>query len=474
MFGNPGLIMSETSPGSSFQESSESLSLEEGQQVKKLKMMPHSLEAERSVLGGILLDNRALFQVVDVIQARDFYRPAHAKIFQAQLSLMEKNEPIDEVTLITELKAQQSLDAVGGPIYVASLCDRIPTAANIASYAKIVHEKSVLRQLISAATDIVSQSYSESEEVDQLLDQAESIIFNISEQRDKKGLTPVKEVIKSTFKHIETLFHKKESITGVPSGYEDLDKILAGFQPSDLVIIAARPSVGKTALALNVIQNSAIRYKKGCAIFSLEMSKEQLALRMLCSEARIDGSRMRGGFLTQDDWPRLARAAGSLSDAPIFIDDSANITILELRAKCRRLKADNLLDMIIIDYLQLMKSTRAMDSREREISEISRGLKGIAKELSVPVIALSQLNRSVEQRQDKRPMMSDLRESGAIEQDADVIAFIYRDEVYNPETPDKGVAEVIIAKQRNGPIGTVRLRFFNEFTRYENLAVTAA
>jgi len=431
--------------------------------------MPHNLDAERSVIGGILLDNSAMFQIMDVVREEDFYRPAHGKIYAAQMALSAKSEPIDEITLVAELKSQQALEMVGGAVYIASLCDRIPTAANIANYAKIVREKAILRKLISSATEIATKGYDEADDVDTLLDQAETVIFEIADQREKRGLTAVKDIIKETFKRVEKLYEKRELITGVPTGYDELDKKLAGLQPSDLIILAARPSVGKTALALNMVCNAAIRHKKGCAVFSLEMSKEQLVMRMLTSEARVDASRLRSGMLTENDWPRLARAAGVISEARVFIDDTPAMTVLDMRAKCRRLKAEGSLDLIMIDYLQLMRGHKSMDSREREISEISRGLKAIAKELNVPVVALSQLNCSVEARADKRPMMSDLRESGAIEQDADVIAFIYRDEVYNPETADKGVAEIIIAKQRNGPIGDVKLRFFHEFTRYENL-----
>ena len=437
---------------------------------RRPRTMPHNLDAERSVLGGVLLDNGALFQIMDVVREEDFYRPAHQKIYGAQMALSQKSEPIDEITLVAELRAQQTLEMVGGAVYIASLCDRIPTAANIANYARIVREKAILRKLISTATEIATKGYDEADDVDTLLDQAETTIFEIADQREKRGLTAVRDIIKETFKRVEKLYEKRELITGVPTGYDELDKKLAGLQPSDLIILAARPSVGKTALALNMVANASIRHKKGCAVFSLEMSKEQLVMRMLTSEARVDASRLRSGMLTENDWPRLARAAGVISEARVFIDDTAAMTVLDIRAKCRRLKQDGGLDLIMIDYLQLMRGHKSMDSREREISEISRGLKAIAKELNVPVVALSQLNRSVESRADKRPMMSDLRESGAIEQDADVIAFIYRDEVYNPETTDKGIAEIIIAKQRNGPIGDVKLRFFHEFTRYENLA----
>ncbi len=437
----------------------------------KARTMPHNIEAEQSVLGGVLLDNTSLNHIVDIVKAGDFYRPAHGAVFETILKLTEKGEPVDEVTVTNALREAGKLELAGGPAGVTSLVERIPTAANIVSYAKIVREKSIARKLISAATEIVSDGYEDSGDIDGMLDKAERIIFEINDSRDRRGLVHAKDIVKEAFRRIEKLYERREAVTGVPTGFDELDKMTAGLQPSDLLILAARPAVGKTALALSLAANSAIRHKKSVAVFSLEMSKEQLVMRLLCSEGRIDGTRMRGGFLSENDWPRLARAAGSISEAPLLIDDSGVLTVLDLRAKCRRLKSDNMLDLIIIDYLQLMQGPPNIDSREQQISAISRGLKQLAKELNVPIMALSQLNRGVEQRQDKRPMTSDLRETGAIEQDADIIMFIYRDEVYNPETTDKGVAEIIIAKQRNGPTGTVKLKFFNEYTRYENLAV---
>jgi replicative DNA helicase len=450
---------------SGFQESSM-------QTGHKARTMPHSIEAEQSVLGGILLNNEALNQVADVVRAGDFYRPAHGAIYEAIVKLAEKGEPVDEVTVVNALREMGKLELAGGPLAVSTLVERIPTAANILTYARIVRQKAIARNLIMAATEIVTDGYEDTGDIDALLDKAERTIFEINDSREKRGLTHAKDIVKDAFRRIEKLYERREAVTGVPTGFDELDKMTAGLQPSDLLILAARPAIGKTALALSLAANSAIRHKKSVAVFSLEMSKEQLVMRLLCSEGRIDGTRMRGGFLSENDWPRLARAAGAISEAPLLIDDSGVLTVLDLRAKCRRLKAENMLDLIVIDYLQLMQGPPNIDSREQQISAISRGLKQLAKELNVPIMALSQLNRGVEQRADKRPMTSDLRESGAIEQDADIIMFIYRDEVYNPETPDKGVAEVIIAKQRNGPTGTVKLKFFNEYTRYENLAVS--
>ena len=437
----------------------------------KARTMPHNIEAEQSVLGGILLDNTSLSNVAELVKVDDFYRPAHGAVFEAILKLSEKNEPADDVTVTNALREAGKLELAGGVAAITALVERIPTAANILSYSKIVREKSIARRLITAATEIVTDGYEDAGDIDAMLDKAERTIFEINDSREKKGVTHAKDIVKEAFRRIEKLYERREAITGVPTGFDELDKMTAGLQPSDLLILAARPAVGKTALALSLGANTAIRHKKAVAVFSLEMSKEQLVMRLLCSEGRIDGTRMRGGMLTENDWPRLARAAGAISESPLFIDDSGALSVLELRAKCRRLAADKSLDLIIIDYLQLMQGPAGIDSREQQISAISRGLKGLAKELNVPIIALSQLNRGVESRQDKRPMTSDLRESGAIEQDADIIMFIYRDEVYNPETTEKGVAEIIIAKQRNGPTGTVKLKFFSEYTRYENLAV---
>jgi replicative DNA helicase len=433
------------------------------------KLPPQNIEAEQSILGGILIENDAINTVVEFLEASDFYREAHQKIFQCMITLSEKNEPLDLITLTNELKKTKELESIGGASYLASLVESVPTAANIAYYAKIVKEKSILRKLISTATEIVTQSYHEGKDLEDFLDDAEQAIFRISEHRVKPAFYPIKEIVKESFKVIEKLYEKKELITGVPSGFKDLDRKTAGFQNADLIIVAGRPSMGKTALCLNIAQHASINVKVPTAMFSLEMSKEQLAIRMLCSEARVDSSRLRSGFLSESDWPKLTMAAGALSDAPIFIDDTPAISVLELRAKARRLKADRGLGLVIIDYLQLMRGRSGMERREQEISEISRSLKALAKELDIPVLAISQLSRKAEDRPGRQPQLSDLRESGAIEQDADVIIFIYRDEVYNPDSDRKGTAEVIIGKQRNGPTGKVDLSFISEFTTFKDL-----
>jgi len=374
------------------------------------------------------------------------------------------------ITLSEVLKTRGELDDVGGVEYLNSLVNAVPTAANISYYAKIIKEKAILRKLINRATEIVSQSYSNSGDVDEFIDQAERTIFEISEDRVRPSFYPIKDLIKSSFKTIERLYEKRQLITGVPTGFQRLDELTSGLQPSDLIIIAGRPSMGKTALALNIAQNASVQAAIPAAIFSLEMSKEQLALRMLCSEAKVDAHRLRGGFLSEADWPKLTRAAGSLSEAPLFIDDTPGLSALEMRAKTRRLKIEHNLGLVIVDYLQLMRGRASADSREQEISDISRSLKALAKELSIPVIALSQLNRRVEERGDKRPQLSDLRESGAIEQDADVILFLYREEVYNKSEENRGKAELIIGKQRNGPTDKVDLAFLDKYTRFENLS----
>jgi replicative DNA helicase len=433
------------------------------------RLPPQNVEAEQSVLGGILIENEALNKVVEILTPEDFYRDAHRRIFEALITLSERDEPADLITLSNELRKMNQLDSAGGASYLASLVDLVPTAANIEYYAKIVKEKAVLRKLISTSTDIVTRSYENLEDVEVLLDEAEQGIFQISDSRARPSFFPIREVIKGSFKTLERLYEKKELVTGVPSGFKELDRLTAGFQPSDLIIVAGRPSMGKTAFCLNVAQHAAIEKGIPSAIFSLEMSKEQLGIRMLCSEASVEGSRLRTGFLNESDWPRLTLAAGNLSDAPIYIDDTAAATALELRAKARRLRAEHDLGLIIIDYLQLMKGRAKVENRQQEISEISRSLKALAKELTIPVIAVSQLSRKTEERMGNRPQLSDLRESGAIEQDADLILFIYRDEVYNrsEENPNKGVAEVIIGKQRNGPIGTIKLTFLDKFTSFK-------
>ncbi|HOI73514.1 MAG TPA: replicative DNA helicase [Syntrophales bacterium] len=436
------------------------------------RIPPQNLEAEQSILGGILLDNQALNPVLEVLDFKDFYSEAHRRIFRAIVELSDRNDPVDLITLSNLLKEKKQLDPVGGTAYLASLVDNVPSAANIAFHARIVKEKAILRGLIGTATEILGKSYDASADVDQVLDEAEHAIFEISERKIRPTFWPFKTVIKESIRTIEKLYERKELITGVPTGFEGIDTLTSGLQKSDLIIVAGRPSMGKTAFALNIALNAATLSSAPVAVFSLEMSKEQLALRMLASEAKVDSQRIRKGLLGETDWPKLIAAAGKLSEAQIFIDDTPALSVLEMKAKSRRLKAENGLGLVILDYLQLMKGGGSRDSREQEISEISRSLKALAKELAVPVIALSQLNRKVEDRTNRRPQMADLRESGAIEQDADVIAFIYRDEVYNrtEENPEKGIAEIIIGKQRNGPTGTVKLAFLEKYTSFENLA----
>jgi replicative DNA helicase len=437
------------------------------------KMPPQSLEAEMSILGGILVDNEAINRALEIITPEDLYRESHRKILRAMIDLNEKGEPCDLITLTTILKKKGELEEVGGGAYLATLVDFVPMAANIAYYCKIVKEKGITRKLITAATEIVTNGYEDRVNVEELLDSAQKVIFEISENRLRPAFFPVGELIKDTIKSIELLYEKKEHITGVPSGFLDLDSKTAGFQKGDLIIIAGRPSMGKTAFALNIGQYAAIHARETypVAIFSLEMSKESLVTRLLCSESRIDASRLRTGHLIESDWDKLAKGAGKLHQAKIFIDDTPAISVLEMRAKCRRMKAEHNIGLILVDYLQLMRGGVNPESRQQEISEISRSLKALAKELNVPVVALSQLNRGLESRTDKRPMMSDLRESGAIEQDADVIMFVYREEVYEKEKEElKGKAEIIIGKQRNGPIGSVDLAFRGEYTRFENLS----
>ncbi len=435
------------------------------------KLPPQNIEAEQSVLGGILIENDAIHRVMEILGPDDFYRDAHRKIFNALINLFARDEPADLITLTHELKKLDQLEAVGGASYIASLIDSVPTAANIEYYAKIVKEKSILRQLIQTATEIITKSYEDRSDVEVFLDEAERSIFQISENRVRPSFYPIREIVKQSFKTLERLYEKKELVTGVPSGFKELDQLTAGFQPSDLIIVAGRPSMGKTAFCLNVAQYAAIEKRIPVAIFSLEMSKEQLALRMLCSEAHVEGTKLRTGFLSEGDWPRLTIAAGNLSEAPIFIDDTAALSVLELRAKARRLKADQGLGMVVVDYLQLMKGRSKAESRQQEISEISRSLKAVAKELNIPVIAVSQLSRKTEERTGMRPQLSDLRESGAIEQDADLILFLYRDEVYNrsEDNPNRGKAEVIIGKQRNGPTGKIELAFLSKFTTFKDL-----
>ena len=435
-----------------------------------LKIPPQNIEAEQSVLGGILLEPEALSRILEILQEDDFYRESHRKIFSAMVALYQKGTPVDLITLTESLLTRQHLEGIGGASYLTSLTDAIPSAVNIEVYARIVREKAILRRLIHITTEIASKCYQFSGEVEDILDQAEKSIFEITAAKITPHIYPLSEVIKDSFQTIEALYERKERISGVPTGFTKLDQMTSGFQPSDLIIIAGRPSMGKTAFALDIARNAATLAEIPAVIFSLEMSRQQLAIRMLCSEARVDSYKLRSGFIGERDWPRLTNAAGLLSEAPIYIDDSPALTVLQMRAKARRLKSEKGLGLAVVDYLQLMSGRGGSDRREQEISEISRSLKALAKELNIPVVALSQLNRKVEDRTDRRPFMADLRESGAIEQDADVILFIYRDEMYDENSKQKGTAEIIIGKQRNGPIGKITLAFIDQYTRFENLA----
>ncbi len=448
------------------------------QQVQKQKdpslyhLPPQSIEAEESLLSAILVDNNTLLDVVEILSADDFYRTAHQKIFAAIIDLFDNGEPVDLVTLANNLKERGHIEAVGGASYLAQLVDAVPLAVNAQHYAKIIADKASLRRLIEKTNAIAKRCYDDRGTVDDIIDFAEASIFEISERKSSQSFYPLSRLIIGNIETLEENQGNKSLVTGVPMGFGQLDNLTSGLQKSDLIILAARPSMGKTALALNIARNAAIDANIPVAVFSLEMSKEQLSLRMLCAEARLDSSRLRGGFFSMDDWHRLTDAAGVLSESPIYIDDTPSISAMEIRAKARRLKMDKNIGLIIIDYLQLMKSRGGAERRDLEISEMSRALKALAKELELPVLAISQLNRMLEQRNDKRPKLSDLRESGALEQDADVVAFIYRDEVYNQEenNPQKGMAEIILAKQRNGPTGRVILTFLDAYTRFENLA----
>lgn len=433
------------------------------------RIPPQNLEAEMAVLGAILLDGEALVTAMERIASDDFYRTAHQYIYEAMIEIAEANEPVDLVTLTARLQDKKQLEEIGGVAYLAQLANTVPTAANIDYYAQIVEEKSMLRRLIRAATNIVTNGYAGEEEVGALLSDAEARIMEISNRRTGSGFHAIKDVLMEVFERVEHLSQMRGTSTGIPSGFIDLDKMTSGFQRSDLIIVAARPSVGKTAFALNVAQNIGVRAKETVAIFSLEMGAAQLVQRMICAEGNIEATGMRNGDMKGDDWEKLTMAIGALSEASIYIDDSASVTVADIRAKCRRLKKEKGLGMILIDYLQLIQGRGKGDNRQQEVSEISRTLKQIARELNVPVIALSQLSRGVEQRQDKRPMMSDLRESGSIEQDADIVAFLYRDDYYDKETEKKNIIEIIIAKQRNGPVGTVELAFLKQYNKFVSL-----
>jgi len=428
---------------------------------------PANPEAEQSVLGAILVRPEVLDRVADLIEPVDFYREAHGRIFQAMLDLYGRGEPVDLVTVTALLKERGQLEGVGGPVFLAALSEQVGFATNADYYASLVHDKSVLRRLLDTTQEIASACFAPVENVAEFLDTAEQKVFEVAESKVRAGFKPLSALVETEIANLEAIWHREAGrITGVPSGFKDLDNLTAGFQPSDLIIIAARPSMGKTALALNIAYNAAYKPQVPVAFFSLEMSKEQIVRRLLSSTGEVDASNLRRAFLSTMEWANLQTAAGYLLDCPIYIDDTPAATVLDIRAKARRLKADNKLGLVVIDYLQLMRGRADVHSREQEISEISRSLKALAKELSVPVIALSQLNRRVEERPNKRPQLADLRESGAIEQDADVILFIYRDEVYREDSPDKGTAEVIVGKQRNGPTGKVKLVFRDKYTTF--------
>jgi len=441
-----------------------------GSLSQNLKLPPQNIEAERQVIGSMLIDPESIEKCMEHLEDADFYTKSNQIIFNSIIELYRQGTSADLLTLSDYLKAQNLLDSVGGTANLASLVDTIASSAHVEAYAKLIREKAILRKLINVGNRIVEESYKGATNINELLDSVEKEVFQVAERSMSRSAYQIREMVKDAFERIQKKFEQKSAITGIPTGYDGVDRITSGLQKSDLIILAARPSVGKTALCLNMAANIAMRERVPTVVFSLEMSKEQLVQRLLCMESRVDGSRLRGGFLMDDDWPRLTQAASLLSDAPIFIDDTPGMTTFELRAKCRRLAKNYGLGFIIIDYLQLMRVKGKIESREREIAEISRSLKTLAKELDVPVLALSQLNRSLESRQDKRPVLSDLRESGAIEQDADIITFLYRDEVYHPDTEEPGIAELIIAKHRNGPTGVVKLAFLNEYTRFENLA----
>jgi replicative DNA helicase len=430
---------------------------------------PHSIESEEAVLGGILLNNEVIDLALERLQAADFYRGDHRCIFEAMAALCERNEPVDVVTLSQELRSRGTLEESGGMENLARLSSAVPSSANVGYYARVVREMALRRKSIHECSKVIEDAFNLESDVEEFLDGAEQKILGVSDFRATNSLSPVSDVIPDAVKTIEELYDKKDAVTGVPTGFTRLDEMTAGFQPSDLIIIAARPSMGKTALALSIAQHAGIEDGKAIAIFSLEMSKEQLVMRMLCSTAKVDSKKVRTGDLGERDFPKIVEAASKIADAPVYIDDTPSLPVAEMRAKCRRLHRQTPLSLVVVDYLQLMRSPAYASSREQEISDISRSLKALAKELSIPVIALSQLNRSLESRTDKRPIMSDLRESGAIEQDADVIMFIYRDEVYNEDSPDKGVAELIISKQRSGPIGIVRSAFIPHLTLFANL-----
>lgn len=436
------------------------------------RVPPQNIEAEQSVLGAMLISRDAISEAAQILVDKDFYREAHRIAFSTMVEIFNRNDPVDLITVTEQLRKTNQLEKVGGITFLTALANSIPSAANIVYHAKIVKEKSQLRALINTATTIAALGYEDDDDVDVVLDKSEKMILEVANNRTVGDFMPIKTILLDTFSKIEQMHEAKGGITGLSTGFKDLDKLTSGFQPSDLILVAARPSMGKTAFTLNIATHAAVRKKEPVAFFSLEMSKEQLVQRMLCSEGGIDSQRMRTGGLLDEDWQHLISAADRLSSSPVFIDDTAGITIMELRSKARRLKLEKGLSLIIIDYLQLMqgKGGSKGDNRQQEISEISRSLKALARELNVPVIALSQLSRSVEARQVKKPMLSDLRESGSLEQDADIVMFLYREDYYDPDTENKNITDIIIAKHRNGPVDTVQLYFQKEFTRFGNLA----
>ncbi len=434
-----------------------------------MRSLPQNVEAEQSVIGSMIIDKTSIAQALEVLKTEDFYKDSHKVIFEAIVELFQKDIPIDMVTLIEHLRSKDKLESAGGITYITEISSSVPSTANLQSYISIVEQKSMLRKLIRASNEIIEQSYNKQDDVEVVIDFAEKKIFDIAEKRTTSDFESISSVLERGFIEIERLFNNKGDITGIPSGFPELDSKTSGFQKGDMVLIAARPSMGKTTFALNIAQNAALRAGKSVLVFSLEMSKEQLAYKLLCSEANVDMLKLRTGNLEDEDWESIAKASGPLAAAQIYIDDTAGISVMEMRSKCRRIKLEHGIDMIVVDYLQLMSGSG--ESRQQEVSEISRSIKALAKEMQCPVIALSQLSRAPEQRSDHRPMLSDLRESGSIEQDADLVMFLYRDEYYNKETEDKNVAECIIAKQRNGPVGTVKLAWLGQYSKFGRLDV---
>ncbi|MEY2565519.1 MAG: replicative helicase [Actinomycetota bacterium] len=434
------------------------------------RVPPHNLEAEESLLGAMLLSRDAIASAVETCSADDFYKPAHGHIFEAITNLYGHGEPADPVTVADELRRADLLEAIGGVGILSSLQANTPATSNAARYARIVEEHALLRRLIGVAGEIAEMGYSVPEDIAQVVDEAETLVFKVAQRRVADTLKPIKELLEESLDRLEALFDRGEAITGVPTGYVDLDEQLAGLQPSNLLIVGARPGMGKTSFALGMVANAAMEAQTPVLFFSLEMSHSEISQRLLCAEARVDATRMRNGRLHESDWPKITHAIGRLAEAPIFIDDNPNVTVMDIRAKARRMKSRDGLGLVVVDYLQLMSGRARAENRQVEVSEISRSLKILARELEVPVVALSQLSRNLEMRADKRPVLADLRESGSLEQDADVVMFIYRDELYDPESSDRGTAEVIVAKHRNGPTGKTQLAFLDHYTRFANMA----